>query len=286
MSLQDDGAVRIAWRKARVAAHQLLRLADHARKPDDYPAAQRPQPGQQFGHLHGQWRFQIDRDDAAADPRLEAGKRHNLQLAAPFFDGVLLLPGVPLSFWRTLGRVTVARGFRHGLELRGGCLMPALGGGLCLLSNALFAVGAELGWTIVERHGHTLQAVPPPSDRPWGLDATLFWPYVDLRMAALQPVQLGCTIANGALTLTVHGDRPPQVRATIAARADRRFAVGDAHFRENQLVRDLFDAASGQLLGSAVIAHNRKQLLAPVQQARTCLTCGELACKSRQTIEV
>ncbi len=76
---------------------------------------------------------------AGADPRLEAGKRRNVELAATAFHGVATSAARPLSFWRTLGPATAARGFAWGMELRSGCAVPAIGGGLCLLSNALFA---------------------------------------------------------------------------------------------------------------------------------------------------
>lgn len=284
MSLRDDGHAAVAWRRAKVGAHQLLRLADHVRHPQAYPRPLRAQPGQTFAWLHGTSQTQVNREDAAADPLLEVGKRHNLGLAAPAFDSLVLGPDRPLSFWATLGRVTQARGYRHGLELRGGCLLPALGGGLCLLSNALFALGAQLGWTILERHGHTLQAVPPPPDQLWGLDATLFWPYVDLRMAPAQLVQLQCRLQDGALHLAVHGTELPSVRCVLRSQADRTLLEHGDDIRYNQLVRDTFAVDSGALLASEVVAHNRKRMLESVEQARTCLTCGELACKSRQTV--
>jgi len=41
-----------------------------------------------------------------------SGKQHSLACAAPSFDGLLVEPVRPFSFWRALGRVTEARGFR------------------------------------------------------------------------------------------------------------------------------------------------------------------------------
>ena len=31
--------------------------------------------------------------------------------------------------------------------------MPSIGGGICLVSNALFAMAVRVGWSILERHG-------------------------------------------------------------------------------------------------------------------------------------
>jgi vancomycin resistance protein VanW len=109
----------------------------------------------------------------AVDPRLEQGKQINIALAAPYLSGLVVAPERPFSFWRAVPRPTAARGYRPGMELRGGCVVPTAGGGLCLLSNALFAAAAELGRWILERHGHTMTAgVAGAAD----LDATVLWP--------------------------------------------------------------------------------------------------------------
>src|SRR6185369_6496582 len=140
----------------------------------------------------------IARTDRFADPALEAGKRQNLQLAAPAFDGLVATPSRPISFWRTLGRATERRGFTWGMELRGGCVTPAIAGGLCLLSNALFEVAVRAGWQILERHGHSLEAIPPVPGR-LALDATVAWPDVDLVIAP--------TSGAARLSVRIDGDQ-------------------------------------------------------------------------------
>lgn len=281
MTLAHDSRLDIAWRKAKVAVHSGRRLADHLRRPQLYPVPQFAADAAPFAHLHGERHVAVDRQDAAADPRYEDGKRRNLALAAPCFDGLVVGPDRPLSFWRTLGRVTAARGYAMGMELRGGCIVPALGGGLCLLSNALFALGAELGWAIAERHGHTMEAVPPPPDVPWGLDATVFWPYVDLRMAPRQEVRLAVRVADGLLRVQVHGQQPPLVRCSIASRAEEHLVIGGVRQKRNQLWRRTFDAATGQAVGEELLATNRKQLMHDWQQARHCGNCNETGCLHR-----
>src|ERR1041384_1083314 len=119
------------------------------------------------------------RADGFAHPALEQGKRRNLELAVPYFDGLLVTPQGTLSFWRVLGRASESRGFSWGMELRGGCVTPAIGGGLCLLSNAIFELAVRSGWRIIERHGHSLEAMPPAAGTV-PLDATVAWPDVDL----------------------------------------------------------------------------------------------------------
>src|ERR1700743_3485817 len=109
-------------------------------------SAWRPR-GRQRGRCEGPsaWPARVPIARSGAHPTLEAGKRHNVKLAATAFHGVVIAPDRPLSFWRTLGPATAARGFTWGMELRAGCAVPSIGGGLCLVSNALFAMAVEQG---------------------------------------------------------------------------------------------------------------------------------------------
>ena len=103
----------------------------------------RHQPGNLFAHApsRGEWRADLWRDaNSPRERRLQLGKVQNLRLAAHAFDGLEIPAGEIWSFWRQLGRTTAARGFAEGRELREGCLIPTIGGGLCQISNALFDV--------------------------------------------------------------------------------------------------------------------------------------------------
>lgn len=227
-------------------------------------------------------RVDLARVDPEADATLEAGKQHNVRLAAPAFDGLWVAPGRPLSFWRVLGRLTEGAGFQYGLSLRGGCLTPSLGGGICLLANALFELTARQGWHILERSGHTLEAVPPEPDALWGMDATVAWPYVDLVVAPREgPVRLGVRVLGGQLRLSLHGEVALRTRSRLWAEADTRVETAEGWVRSNRIVRAVEDVASGRVLETCAIAENRRRLLTPEARQRTCLTCGETACHAR-----
>jgi hypothetical protein len=117
-----------------------------------------------------------------AERPLLIGKIHNLRLALRRIDGVQIPAGRIFSFWAHVGRPTRKRGFVAGRELREGCVIPSVGGGLCQLSNALYDAALKAGFEIVERHAHT--QVIPGSLAEVGRDATVFWNYVDLRFRA------------------------------------------------------------------------------------------------------
>ena len=65
-------------------------------------------------------------------------------------------------------------------------MMPAVGGGLCQLSNALYDAALPAGCQIVERHAHSGPC--PGSAAAAGRDATVAWNYVDLRF--VRPTRL------------------------------------------------------------------------------------------------
>lgn len=110
---------------------------------------------------------------------LIAGKIHNLRVAIRQLNGVEIPAGRVFSFWKQIKRTTSWRGYVAGRELREGCLIPNIGGGLCQLSNALYDAALRACFEIVERHGHS--QVIPGSLAEVGRDATVFWNYVDLR---------------------------------------------------------------------------------------------------------
>ena len=64
---------------------------------------------------------------------LLAGKIHNLRLAIKRLDGIEIAADKTFSFWKHVGRTSRFRGFVEGRELREGCIIPNIGGGLCHL---------------------------------------------------------------------------------------------------------------------------------------------------------
>ncbi|HYD13877.1 MAG TPA: VanW family protein [Allosphingosinicella sp.] len=137
-----------------------------------------------------------------ADPReraLELGKVQNLRVAAAAVDGLVLAPGETFSFWRAAGRPTRAKGYVTGRELRLGCMIPSVGGGICQLTNALSRVAHRAGLEIVERHSHSVH--PEGFFIDDATDATVFWNYVDLRFRSERRVRIGAVLTETTLVV-------------------------------------------------------------------------------------
>lgn len=275
-SLADETLAEHWTRRVKTNLLRGARLASWAADPAAFPPPAHAPPGCRFDALVVEERVSLHRTDAAAEPLFEEGKRVNLALAAPAFDGLYLAPDRPLSFWRALGRATEARGYRHGMELRGGCIVPAVGGGLCLLSNALFALAARAGFRIIERHGHSLEAVPPVEGALWGIDATVFWPYVDLRFAPASPVVLSVRVDEDALVVRAVAAAAPTGAHELVSLGERVESRPSGPVRINRVGR----RRAGSSDGYEVIAHNRRRILDTSEQRRSCLTCNETDCHS------
>ena len=152
-------------------------------------------------------RTQLWTETNPAERFLVAGKIHNLRVAAKKLDGVVIPTGTVFSFWKQLGRASRLKGYVAGRELREGCIIPNIGGGLCQLSNALYDAALDAGCEIVERHAHT--QVIPGSLAEKGRDATVFWNYIDLRFRSDQELRIEARLDSESLTVQFRGDNKP-----------------------------------------------------------------------------
>lgn len=201
-----------------------------------------------------------------AHPELERGKRHNVSLACTAIDGLALSPAKPFSFWRTVGPVNQQRGFIAGMELQAGCAVPTIGGGICLLSNALYQLAVEAGWAIVERHGHTAAVAAIDA-----LDATVAYPHVDLRFAPTGPVVLSACVRGDVLVVSAWATTA--LDRTVTIERDVSELPGVPILYRVRIHRTV--AHGGQTERSLISDETRRKLDA---SQPTCLSCNETSC--------
>jgi vancomycin resistance protein VanW len=152
------------------------------------------------------------------------GKSANIALGAALLDGVVIAPGELFSFWRLVGRPSAAAGFALGRSIRGGTVGGDLGGGLCQVSGIAYEAGLRAGLAIVERHPHSRDLYAEEERfTALGLDATIVWPYKDLRLAnpLLVPVQLRIVVQGQRLVAKVQAPVPLAASALDIQRDDR-----------------------------------------------------------------
>jgi vancomycin resistance protein YoaR len=96
----------------------------------------------------------------------------NIWIPAEDIDGYVVGPGEWFDFWKAVGPVTRARGYRDGGAIINGKTEPqgALAGGICSCSTTLFNAALRAGFEMGARRNHYYYI-----DRyPIGLDATVF----------------------------------------------------------------------------------------------------------------
>jgi hypothetical protein len=170
---------------AKVIALRLKRRAKNL--ASGCPRLQRIEDGA-FGAVVAESRTALRTDAALAEAGLQTGKIENLRVACRALHGTVIPAGAEFSVWRQLGPPISSRGYVPGRMLQQGCMVPAVGGGLCQLSNALYDVALQSGCRVIERHAHS--KIIPGSAAAVGRDATIAWNYVDLRFSPLHDVQL------------------------------------------------------------------------------------------------
>lgn len=143
-----------------------------------------------------------------------AGKLANLTLGATKLDGIVIAPGETLSFWRLVGRPTRRSGFAIGRSIRGGVVGGDVGGGLCQLSGIIYEAGIRAGLTPTERHPHSRDLYEEQERFTLlGLDATVVWPWKDLRLVNPLEVPVYLRVAVRDLTLHAEMHAPERVEA-------------------------------------------------------------------------
>ncbi len=222
--------------------------------------------------------------DLPAELALQAGKVQNLRLAAACLDGLEIPAGAVWSFWAHVPRPTRRRGFAAGRELREGCVVPSVGGGLCQLSNVLYDAALTAGFEIVERHAHTRRL--PGSQAETGRDATVFWNYVDLRFRPTEGCRLEVFLTREELVVRLRKGPDGGLSPSVVS-AGREAPLGPALTRavgaSASSGRDggpspsvaLFGMAGDRPAPAARVGDGLGEISLP---AESCETCGITDC--------
>lgn len=144
---------------------------------------------------------------------LLAGKVHNLRLAVKRLNGLEVPANEIFSFWKCVGQANRRRGYVAGRELREGCLVPSVGGGLCQLSNALYDAALKADFEIVERHAHSQIVAGSLAEQ--GRDATVFWNYIDLRFKSPTAFRIEARLGKDHLRVKLRSENKKQIPVQI-----------------------------------------------------------------------
>ncbi len=198
------------------------------------------------------------------DVGLQRNKVTNLRIAAARLDGVVLEPGVRLSFWREVGAPTRRRGFLDGMVLDHGRVIAGVGGGLCQMTNLLHWMTLHTPLTVVERWRHSYDVFPDAQRAlPFGSGATCAWPALDLQIEnrTLVPFRLTVAVTDTELVGTWTSTEPLRSRYEIVERAHRVTHEGPRTWvRHNQLWR-LEHREGSDAVSEALVTENHALMM-------------------------
>lgn len=132
----------------------------------------------------------------------------NVETAARALDGAIVPARGVLSFNDRVGARNRANGYRMAPVIQEGELVDGMGGGVCQVSSTLFAAAFYAGLDIVEHTPHSR----PSTYIMAGLDATVVWPDVDLKLENPFdfPLVVRATVDEDQLTVQLLGHAKPR----------------------------------------------------------------------------
>lgn len=157
----------------------------------------------------------------------------NIKRAAEIIDGYVLMPGEKLSFNTTIGRRTVAGGFKVAGVLSSGRHEYDVGGGICQVSTTLYNASLLADLKIVKRSNHSL----PVSYVPAGRDATVSYPDPDLVIENSYdfPIALDSTYTPGRLEFKILGVPQDDLQVQVITGGLRSWGNGVKYVEDSSL---------------------------------------------------
>jgi vancomycin resistance protein YoaR len=137
-------------------------------------------------------------------------RARNIEVAASHVDGLVIEAGQTVSFNDVVGARSTENGFRTAFEIVKGEYKEGTGGGTCQVASTLHAIAFFGGLDIVERLPHSR----PSAYIPTGLDATVVYPVVDLKLhnPFTFPVVVHATVGTNVIKMELLGaDKPVEV---------------------------------------------------------------------------
>lgn len=136
----------------------------------------------------------------------QAPRAHNIALASTYFDGKVIEPGETVSFNKTTGPRSRAKGFQKANAFLGEEVIQDYGGGVCQISSTIYsAVRQCSGIEIVERRKHSQEVGYLPRE----LEATVNYPNADFKFKnnydfpVVLSVSANVTDGDGVLLVTL-----------------------------------------------------------------------------------
>ncbi len=127
----------------------------------------------------------------------------NLRLASNKINGTVIMPGEIFSYNKTVGKRTIAAGYKNAAIYQDGGVTDGLGGGICQISTTLYNAVIDAGMLIEERRNHMFV----PSYATAGKDATVVWGSTDFKFENRRdyPIKIESSVGGGVARVSIYG---------------------------------------------------------------------------------
>ena len=130
-------------------------------------------------------------------------RANNVELAARYVDGTILLPGDEFSYNNIVGPRTYERGFKAASVYENNKMVDGLGGGICQTSSTIYAAVLYADLEVTERHEHSLEV----HYIDLGIDATVAYGTLDFRFKnnTTAPIKIVAKAGGGTVNVQILG---------------------------------------------------------------------------------
>lgn len=137
----------------------------------------------------------------------------NLRLACKAINGYLLKPGAVFSYNKVVGPREKKYGFRDAPIFVNGGVEDGTGGGICQVSSTLYNAALLADLKVLRRAPHSRPVVYAPIGR----DATVAYPFVDLRIrnTTPAPIYVSASIGKRTVNISLFGMKTPGLRVVL-----------------------------------------------------------------------
>ncbi len=190
-------------------------------------------------------------------------KVENLKIAVEAIDGLVIQPGETFSFWQLVRRAARKQEYKDALTLSDQTLTAVRGGGLCQLSGLLFWLFLHTPLSVIERHPHSVEALPsPPGEIPHGVDAAIYEGWLDLKVTnrTSASFQLAFRFDDAFLYAHVYSSAAPNFRYEVYDDNLAYEITPGARYRQNDIRRKKIDILTGQTLEDQLLYRSRCRL--------------------------
>ena len=239
-----------------VRVHRARRRLRWLTSPQNWATARDTEPLTHRVKVH---KSLLMRELGEDEMALQRNKVVNLRLAAERTDGMLIGPGETLSFNKTVGNCTRAKGYLPGMRLSNGRAVAGVGGGICQLANLLHWMFLHSPLTVVERSEHSFDPFPDKARvLPWGVGCSIVYNYVDLVVTnhTEATFQLRTRVGERYLEGELRADRELPHSYRVFAEHEQFIRAGDEYFRRNEIWRSVRDRRTGDVVDTELMKRN------------------------------